>query len=286
VAPDYLRFDYPLDRPLTDAEKRAIEDEVRGVVRDDLPVTVRYMPYQEAVEGGADAFFDEKYAGTVRTIRVEGYPSFELCGGTHCRASGQVGSFVITSERSIGSGMRRIEALTGDAADAYTSDRLATLERATQAAGVQAPDALPGRVEELQGRIRDLEKRLKAGAAGGVPRPGDAARAATPVGDMPFVGLAAPFAGMEELKAYAKDVRGALGSGIIALVLDDDAPQVWVTVSDDLVARGISAADLVGAAMGPLGGRGGGRPGMAQGKGEHRDAIDAALEAMRARLAA
>jgi alanyl-tRNA synthetase len=286
VAPGYLRFDYPLDRPLTDDERRAIEAEVRGVVREDLPVSVAYMPYQEAVDGGADAFFDEKYAETVRTVRVEGYPSFELCGGTHCRASGQIGGFVITSDRSIGSGMRRIEALTGDAADAWFEAHRETVEEAAARAGAQTPNSLPGRIDELQARIKELERRLKAGAAGGVPRPGDAARSADLIGDLSFVGLAAPFAGMDELKAYAKDVRGALGSGIIAIVLDDDAPQVWVTVSDDLVARGLSAADLVAAAMGPLGGRGGGRPGMAQGKGEHREAIAAALDAMRARVAA
>jgi len=286
VAPGYLRFDYPLDRALADDERRAIEAEVRGVVREDLPVSVRYMPYQEALDGGADAFFDERYTETVRTVRVEGYPSFELCGGTHCRASGQVGGFVITSDRSIGSGMRRIEALTGDAADDWFEAHRETVADAAARAGAQTPNSLPGRIDELQTRIKDLERRLKAGAAGGVPRPGDAARAATTVGDTPFVGLAAPFAGMDELKAYAKDVRGALGSGIIAIVLDDDAPQVWVTVSDDLVARGVSAAELVGAAMGPLGGRGGGRPGMAQGKGERREAIGAALDAMRARVAA
>ncbi|MEZ4596412.1 MAG: DHHA1 domain-containing protein [Chloroflexota bacterium] len=286
VAPGYLRFDYPLDRPLTDDERRAIEAEVRGVVREDLPVSVAYMPYREAVDGGADAFFDEKYAETVRTVRVEGYPSFELCGGTHCRASGQIGGFVITSDRSIGSGMRRIEALTGDAADAWLEAQRETVEAATDRAGAQTPESLPGRIDELQARIKELERRLRAGAAGGVPRPGDAARSAATIGGLPFVGLAAPFAGMDELKAYAKDVRGALGSGIIAIVLDDDAPQVWVTVSDDLVARGLSAADLVAAAMGPLGGRGGGRPGMAQGKGEHREAIGAALDAMRARVAA
>jgi alanyl-tRNA synthetase len=285
VAPGYLRFDYPLDRPLTLDERRAIEAEVRGVVREDLPVTVAYMPYQEAIEGGADAFFDEKYTETVRTVRVEGYPSFELCGGTHCRASGQIGSFVITSDRSIGSGMRRIEALTGDAADAWFEAHREVLDRAAGTAGVQTPDSLPSRIDELQARIKELEKRLRAGAAGGVPRAQDAARAATHIGDVPVVAMAAPFAGMDELKAYAKDVRSALGSGIIALVLDDDAPQVWVTVSDDLVARGLSAADLVTAAMGPLDGRGGGRPGMAQGKGERREGIGAALDAIRARVA-
>jgi alanyl-tRNA synthetase len=95
VTPDYLRFDFPFDRALTEHEKHAIEDEVRGVVRDDRPVTIAFMPMAEAVEQGADAFFDEKYGETVRTIRVEDY-SFELCGGTHCRATGQIGGFVIT----------------------------------------------------------------------------------------------------------------------------------------------------------------------------------------------
>jgi alanyl-tRNA synthetase len=285
VAPGYLRFDYPLDRALTADERRAIEAEVRAVVREDLPVTVRYMPYQEAIEGGADAFFDEKYTETVRTVRVEGYPSFELCGGTHCRASGQIGGFVITSDRSIGSGMRRIEALTGDAADAWFEAHRETVEDAAERAGAQTPNSLPGRIDELQTRIKDLEKRLRAGAAGGVPKPADTAKGAAVIDGVPVVTLAAPFAGMDELKAYAKDVRGALGSGIIALVLDDDAPQVWVTVSDDLVARSHSAADLVAAAMVPLLGRGGGRPAMAQGKGQRRDAIAAALEAIRARVA-
>ena len=127
VAPDYLRFDYPFDRALTDDERRQIEDEVRRIVREDRPVTVTLLPMAEAIEAGADAFFDEKYGETVRTVRVADY-SFELCGGTHCRASGQVGSFVITADRSIGTGMRRIEALTGDAADDHLRRRADLLD--------------------------------------------------------------------------------------------------------------------------------------------------------------
>ncbi len=109
VHPDYLRFDYPFDRALTDDEKHAIEAEVRRIVREDRPVSIEWMTMAEAQAAGADAFFDEKYGERVRTIRVEGF-SHELCGGTHCRASGQIGNFVITGERSIGSGVRRIEA--------------------------------------------------------------------------------------------------------------------------------------------------------------------------------
>jgi len=286
VAPGYLRFDFPFDRALTEDERRAIADEVRGVVRDDLPVRAQVMTMQEAVDGGADAFFDEKYGVQVRTIRVEGYDSFELCGGTHCRASGQIGGFIIVSERSIGSGMRRIEAVTGAAADALMDSRFETLERAASAAGAQTPDALPTRVDELQARVRDLEKRLRAGAAsGGRPRAAELATGARLVGGMPFVALAAPFASMEELKAYAKDVHGALGSGIITLVMDDELPQVWVTVSDDLVARGLSAARLVAAAMPAINGRGGGRPQMAQGKGDRQAGIAEALAAVEAALA-
>src|SRR3954469_10131650 len=131
VAPEGLRFDFPFDRALTPHERRSIEEEGRQVVREDRRVTVEFLPMAEAIERGADAFFDEKYGEIVRSVRVQDY-SFELCGGTHCRASGQIGSFVITGERSIGSGMRRIEALTGTAADAHLRGRSNALDRAVQ----------------------------------------------------------------------------------------------------------------------------------------------------------
>ncbi len=287
VAPGYLRFDFPSDRALTDDERHAIADEVRSVVRDDHPVHAQVMTMQEAIDGGADAFFDEKYGEQVRTVRVEGYDSFELCGGTHCHATGQVGGFIIVSERSIGSGMRRIEAVTGSAADALMDRRFETLERAATSAGAQTPEILPARIEELQARARDLERRLKASAAaGGRPPAGELASRAHLVGNAPFVSLAAPFTSMEELKAYARDVHGDLPSGIISLVMDDVSPQLWVTVSDDLVARGYSAADLVRAAMPAIGGRGGGRPPMAQGKGDRQAGIPDALAAIEAALSA
>ncbi|HKF84847.1 MAG TPA: alanine--tRNA ligase, partial [Candidatus Limnocylindrales bacterium] len=139
VHPDYLRFDFPFDRALTDEERREIENEVRRVVREDRPVSIEWMTMAEAQAAGADAFFDEKYGERVRTIRVEGF-SHELCGGTHCRASGQIGTFLITGERSIGSGMRRIEAVTGATADRLVADRLAALERAAAAVGARSPD--------------------------------------------------------------------------------------------------------------------------------------------------
>ncbi|MEW5989763.1 MAG: alanine--tRNA ligase [Chloroflexota bacterium] len=283
VTPDYLRFDYPFDRALTDDERRAIEDEVRRIIREDRPVSIAFMGMQAAIDAGADAFFDEKYGETVRTIRVQNY-SFELCGGTHCRASGQVGSFVITSDRSIGSGMRRIEALTGAGADTHLRIRSEVLEGLLSSLAAQTVEQVPGRVAALQDELRDTKRRLKAGAGdGGIPKPGEiAARATELAPGIRLAALAAPFESMDVLKRVAKDVSAALGSGVVALGLEADEPQLFVTVSSDLVERGIAAGDLVRAAMPAVDGKGGGRPEMAQGKGSRRDGLGAAMAAIEA----
>jgi alanyl-tRNA synthetase len=283
VTPDYLRFDYPADRALTDEERRAIEDEVRRIIRDDRPVSIAFMGMQDAIDAGADAFFDEKYGETVRTIRVQDY-SFELCGGTHCRASGQIGGFVLTSDRSIGSGMRRIEALTGAGADAWFRQRSELLDAAQEAAGAQTAEALPGRVTSLQEELREARRRLKSGGpAAGTPRPGDLVAGAREIAPgVRLVAVAAPWESMDALKAAAKDIHAGLGSGIIALALDAEEPQLFVTVSDDLVTRGLAAGDLIRAAMPSLGGKGGGRPQMAQGRGTRRDGLEEALRTLEA----
>ena len=281
VTPDYLRFDFPFERALSDDEKRAIEDEVRGVVRDDRPVTVAYLSMAAAIEGGADAFFDEKYGETVRTIRVQDY-SFELCGGTHCRASGEIGSFFITGERSIGSGTRRIEAVTGAGADAHVAARLRLLEEVADLTGARTIDAIPERIRDLQERARKRGT-TTAGAAGFTPRAlVDAATEIAP--GVRLVAHAGPYDSVDELKAAAKDVRGILGSGVIAMAMDADEPQLVVTVSDDLVGRGIAASDLVRAAIASIDGKGGGRAEMAQGKGTRRDGLAAALGSISDRL--
>jgi alanyl-tRNA synthetase len=281
VAPEYLRFDFPFDRGLTDDELRAIEDEVHRIIRDDRPVTVAFMSMAEAIEGGADAFFDEKYGETVRTVRVQDY-SFELCGGTHCRASGQIGGFLITGERSIGSGMRRIEAVTGAAADALVRERFALLEQAGAALGAQTLVAINDRIAALQDQLK-LLKQL-AGQVAARVAPEAIAERVEDLGGRRLVAYAGGFSSMDALKAAAKGVRQRIGSGVIALALDAEEPQLFVTVSDDLVADGLSAGDLVQAAMPLVDGKGGGRPEMAQGRGTRREGIEAALATIRARL--
>jgi alanyl-tRNA synthetase len=286
VSPDYLRFDYPFERALTDDEQRRIEDEVRRIIREDRAVTVTHLPMAEAIAAGADAFFDEKYGETVRTVRIADY-SLELCGGTHCGSSGQVGSFVITADRSIGSGMRRIEALTGDAADDHLRARSELLASVAERLGAQTVEAVPERIAALESELREAKRRLRAGAGAALPKAADLAAAAREVAPgVRLVSRAASWASIDELKAAAKETRGLLPSGVIALGLDADEPQLFVGVSDDLVALGIAAGDLVRAAMEHLDGRGGGRPEMAQGRGSRRDGLPAALEAIGAALAA
>ena len=279
VTPDYLRFDYPSDRALTDEEKRKIEREVRRVVREDLPVSPSTMSMSEAIDAGADAFFDEKYGESVRTIRVEGY-SHELCGGTHCRATGQIGGFFITGERSIGSGVRRIEAVTGEAAEALTEERFASLDAAVAAAGAQTADQLVARILDL----KEKRKKARRSDRGAIP----AAQAAIATAELlekgAFIAVTGGFGSIDELKAWSKEVRASFRSGVIAAGLEGDDPQIFVTVSDDLVEDGVNAGDLVKEAVKASGGKGGGRAEMAQGRLPEPDALQAALAKLRERL--
>ena len=286
VSPEGLRFDFPLERGLSEDERRAIEAEVQRVVREDRPVIPALMSMPEAIAAGADAFFDEKYGETVRTVRVEGY-SHELCGGTHCRASGQIGGFVIVGEKSIGTGMRRIEALTGDAADTYLAGRRETLERAAEIAGVNTVEALPERIAALQEELREAKRRLKAGAAGGVPRPAELReRVVATEGGITLLPYSGPFESIDAMKGFAKDLRSTVGANVIALGLDADEPQLFVTADETAVGGGVSAGDLVRAAAPHIDGKGGGRPEMAQGKGTRRDGLPAAMAAIAASLGA
>jgi alanyl-tRNA synthetase len=175
--------------------------------------------------------------------------------------------------------------VTGAAVDALVRSRRQALDQAVEAAGAQSIDALPARIAALQDELRETRRKLKAGGASGVPNPGELAQQAeeTKPG-VRLVAAALPYESMDALKAAARDLNGILGSGVIALALDADEPQLFVTVTDDLVAKGISAGELVSAAMPALEGRGGGRPQMAQGRGTRRAGLPQALADLRARL--
>jgi alanyl-tRNA synthetase len=164
------------------------------------------------------------------------------------------------------------------------ASRVRALDRAAALVGAQSAEAVPDRIAALQEELKEARRRLRAGPAA-LPKPGELAALAKEVAPgVRLLTYAGPFESIDALKRVAKDVRAVLGSGVIALGLDADEPHVFVTVSDDLVKRGIAAGDLVIAAVARLDGKGGGRPEMAQGKGTRRDGLPDALATIAERL--
>jgi alanyl-tRNA synthetase len=183
--------------------------------------------------------------------------------------------------------MRRIEALTGDGADAYFNEHLALLGRAAEAAGAKTMDQLPARIAEMKSRAgRGGGGGASPGSDSATEAPSALARSAAEVDGTRFLSYAAQFDSMKDLQSYAKALRAELGAGVIALGLEADEPQLFVTVSDDLVSRGVSAGTLVGHGAPLIDGKGGGRPEMAQARGTRRDRLPSALTAIREALEA
>ncbi len=291
VAPDRLRFDFSHPEALTHSQIASIESLVNEQVRHNESVTTRLMTPDDAIAAGAMALFGEKYGDEVRVLSMgkgdaNSY-SVELCGGTHVRATGDIAIFKIISESAVSSGVRRIEALTGEAARLWLTDREDRL-RQSAAALKTTPEEVPARIAALVEQSRKLERELaeakKALALGG----GSGAQAAGPekVGQIDFIGQVIEGLDPKELRGIVDQNKAALGSGVSAvLALVDGRASIAVGVTDDLTGT-ISAVDLVRAGVEALGGKGGGgRPDMAQGGGPEADKAGAAIDAVKAALA-
>ena len=292
VAPDRLRFDFSHPEALTSRQIALIEADVNAQVRHNEEVTTRLMTPDDAISAGAMALFGEKYGDEVRVLSMgkgdaHSY-SVELCGGTHVRATGDIALFKIISESAVSSGVRRIEALTGEAARLWLTERDDKL-RASAATLKTTPDDVPARIAALVEQSRRLERELaeakKALALGG------GAGGAVPAGPEQVAGfsfLAQVIDGLDprELRGIVDGNKKTLGSGISAvLAVVDGRATIAVGVTDDLTAT-VSAVDLVRAGVEALGGKGGGgRPDMAQGGGPEGDKAQAAVEAVKAALA-
>ncbi|QNN65795.1 alanine--tRNA ligase [Sphingomonas rhizophila] len=288
VAPDRLRFDFSHPKALTADEIERIEADVNAEIRANEDVATRLMTPDDAVAAGALALFGEKYGDEVRVLSM-GRPgdakhySVELCGGTHVSATGDIALFKIVGESAVSSGVRRIEALTGEAARLWLNARDEKL-RDVAASLKTSPDDVPLRVATLVETTRRLERELaeakKALAMGG----GSGAPAAGPeqVGGHSFLGQVVDGLDPKGLRGEVDAMKQRLGTGVAALVaVNDGRASVAVGVTDDLVAE-VSAVDLVKAAVAALGGQGGGgRPDMAQGGGPNGGEADAALQAVR-----
>jgi len=288
VAPDRLRFDFSHPRALTSEEIALIEADVNAEIRANEPVVTRLMTPDEAVESGALALFGEKYGDEVRVLSMgreddSHYYSVELCGGTHVAATGDIQLFKIVSESAVSSGVRRIEALTGEAARQWLTNRDEKLKEAA-AALKASPDEVPARVTALVEERRKLERELadakKALAMGG----GAKAETAGPeqIGGRAFLGQVVDGLDPKSLRSEIDALKQRLGSGIAALVaVNEGRASVAVGVTDDLAGQ-VSAVELVKAAVAALGGQGGGgRPDMAQGGGPDGSKAQQALEAVK-----
>jgi alanyl-tRNA synthetase len=291
VAEDRLRFDFSHPKALTAEEMALVEADVNAQIRSNAPVATRLMTPDEAIEAGALALFGEKYGDEVRVLSMgqsglKDY-SVELCGGTHVRALGDIGLFVIISESAVSSGVRRIEALTGEAARLWYRCRE---ERLTSAADVlkTTADELPARVaalvderKRLERELADAKKALAMGGGGSQP-----AAEIEEAGGVKFMGQAVDGLDAKELRGLVDDAKAKLGSGVAAIVaVDEGRASVAVGVTDDLTGD-LDAVALVRAAVEALGGKGGGgRADMAQGGGPDGSKAEDALAAIREAIA-
>ncbi len=287
VAPDHFRFDFSHPKALTREEIDAVEAEVNAQIRSNEPVTTRLMTPDEAISAGAMALFGEKYGDEVRVLSMghltDADYSVELCGGTHVRALGDIQLFKIISESAVSAGVRRIEALTGEAARKWLGEREAKLREAA-ATLRSTPDEVPARVASLVEDRRRLERELadakKALAMGGSTKSDIAAPER--VNGHNFLGQIVEDLDPKSLRSTVDTMKQRVGSGIAALIaVNEGRASVAVGVTDDLSGQ-VSAVELVKAAVAALGGQGGGgRPDMAQGGGPDGSKAEEALAAVR-----
>ncbi len=275
VGPDALRFDFPADVATPRETQREVERRVNAQIRRNASVTPTEMSLAEAQEIGADMFFGEKYAPErVRVVRVDGY-SAELCGGTHVAATGQIGSFRIIGEASIGTGLRRIEAVSGAAADELVATRLEALHEAARLLGA-SEDQLASRIEALQARLREAEK--GGSKATGARLDATAALANAQVaGEAKVIVERYPDADGAALRVLADDLRAATGRFVAVVAGEHGGPSILVGASRDLVGEGFDASAIVREVAPMIGGGGGGRAELAQAGGKDLAGLDEAL---------
>ncbi|OGO50522.1 MAG: alanine--tRNA ligase [Chloroflexi bacterium RBG_16_68_14] len=275
VAPDRLRFDFFHNKPLTDEELRDVERIVREQVLLDRPVRTEVLPIQQALDLGADAMFDEKYGQEARVVSVGDGDAFsrELCGGTHCRATGEIGAFLIIDQRSVGAGVRRVDALTGTGAFAWMDTRRQVVEQLSREYNVP-PEELLERLRALSatgGRARELPKP----AAANLPDPDEVLSRAEKRDGTYLVVDWIDNVDAATLREFGDELRRRVKSAAVVLgSLFDGKLNVAVMLTDDLVKKGLHAGKLADQIGKEMGAGGGGRPdmGTAGGDPERRQA--------------
>ncbi|MBO6521475.1 MAG: alanine--tRNA ligase [Rhodospirillales bacterium] len=291
VAPDRLRFDISHPKAVNDDELVGVETDVNAQIAANAEVTTRLMDPEAAVEAGAMALFGEKYGEEVRVVSMgadtdKDFFSTELCGGTHVKRTGDIGVFKILSEAAVGSGVRRIEAVTGAGARAYFAETEKALNEAAKELKSQ-PGDVPARVKSLLEERRKLERELadarKKLAMGGGAASNDGASTVEEVNGIKFSGRVLDGVPAKELKGLVDDIKQQIGSGVVAVVSNTDGKaSLVVGVTEDLTEK-MDAVALVRAGSEAVGGKGGGgRPDMAQAGGPDGSKAAEALAAIKA----
>jgi len=292
VAPDRLRFDISQPTPISRDDLMAVEAVVNERIRANTSVTAQVMPKDDAIEAGAVALFGEKYGEEVRVVSMGGEDpganapwSMELCGGTHVQRTGDIGFFKVTHEEGLAAGVRRIEAVAHEPAEAHVREQESALREA--AASLRAtPDTLVERLNQLLEERKSLERDLAetrkklatAGSGGGVET--------RDIGGIPFARRVVGEVPPKDLKPMADEMKKKLGTGVVAIAGSwEGKASLVVGVTDDLTST-VDAVQLVRVGSQALGGRGGGgRPDMAQAGGPNPDAGESAVDAIADALA-
>ena len=279
VSPDRLRFDFSHLNAMMPEELQEVSHIVNGKIRHNLKVDSEEMPYKKAVGEGAIALFDEKYGDVVRVVKV-GEPaiSAELCGGTHVTSTGEIGLLHIISESSIGAGLRRIEAVTGRGAEAFTDQQISSLHNIAQALGT-SPDEIENKVSSLVAEVakerqraltleRELSKEIVASLL----------EQTEVVNGVKVLAARVPSSRLEALREMSDLLRERLKSVVVVLgTIYDNKPLFLAAVTPDLVAGGYSAGDIVRQVAKVTGGGGGGKAQFAQAGGRDKGKLDEAL---------
>jgi alanyl-tRNA synthetase len=294
VSPDRLRFDFVHTKPVTPQEMTEVEDIANAIVLQNAPVETRLMGVEEAKESGARALFGEKYGDEVRVVAM-GEPngnslgwSVELCGGTHVRRTGDIGLVSIVAESAVGAGVRRIEALTGNAARHRGNNHVAIVESAASLLRSSSQDvldriaALQDSLKKTERELTDARKKLALGGAGSGP----ASSGDETINGVTYVARTVEGIPAKDVKGLVDSEKKRIGSGVVTVVLkgDDGKGTVAIGVTQDLTSR-YAAGDLIKLATVALGGQGGGgRPDMAQGGGPDGSKASEAIAAVRSAL--
>ena len=278
VTPDRLRFDFAHFQPMTAEEIAEVETLVNKEIRAALPVTTDVMNIEEAKKSGAMALFDEKYSENVRVVSMGDF-SKELCGGTHVANTSEILAFKILSESGIAAGVRRIEALTGDAVFAYYKEQEAQLANAAKLLKTK-PEAVGEKIEHLYAEIKALQSEneaLKSKAAKDAL--GDVMNQVQEIKGVKLLAARVDDVDMNGLRDLGDQLKEKLGDGVVVLAsVKDGKVSLMATATDEAQKKGAHAGNLIKAIAAIVGGGGGGRPGMAQAGGKNPAAVDDAIK--------